>query len=96
MHRIPGKQGQPRPILIKFLRMEFKIDLFRKKKNITEVYDVKIGNDITKLNQELLTRLYNNGKVTSLWFINGHVYGTDENGDRHSFDIFDNIDEKLK
>ncbi|CAG2220588.1 unnamed protein product [Mytilus edulis] len=36
MHRIPGKEGSPRPILIKFLRMDTKITLLRKKDNIIQ------------------------------------------------------------
>jgi hypothetical protein len=96
MHRIPGRPAAPRPILIKFLRMESKIALLRRKKNISEVFNVKIGDDITKQNQGLLTRLYLHEKITSAWFFNGHVFGTDEKGARHMFDIYGNINEKLR
>ena len=39
-------------ILVKFLKMDYKIDVLRKKKQ------VKIGDDITQLNQGLLNRLH--------------------------------------
>jgi hypothetical protein len=58
MHCIPGKDGSPRPILIKFLRIDTIIALLRKKREINEPLKVKIGNDITKLNQGLLHILY--------------------------------------
>ncbi|VDI09353.1 Hypothetical predicted protein [Mytilus galloprovincialis] len=83
MHRIPGKEGNPRPVLIKFLRMDTKISLLRKKKAINEALKVRIGDDITKLNQGLLNRLYQHDNVISSWYYNGHVYGSDEEGTRH-------------
>lgn len=96
MHRIPGKDGSPRPVLIKFLRMDTKIALLRNKKMIHEVLNVKIGDDITKLNQGLLNRLYLHDKIVSSWYFNGHVYGSDEEGTRHRFEIFDNIANRIK
>ena len=96
MHRIPGRPAAPRPILIKFLRMESKIALFRRKKDISEILHVKIGDDITKQNQGLLNRLHLHDKITSAWFFNGHVFGTDEKGGRYKIDIYDNINEKIR
>ena len=78
------------------LLLEPKIALLRRKKDISDVFNVKIGDDFTKQNQELLNRLHLHEKITSAWFFNGHVFGTDEKGARHQFDIYDNIDEKLK
>lgn len=95
MHRIPGKQGAPRPILLKFLRMESKIAVMRKRKDINETMQIKIGDDITQLNQGLLNRLHLNEHITSAWYFNGHIYGTDLNGDRQKFDIYDSISQKL-
>ena len=86
-HKIPGGPAAPRPILIKFQRMESKIALLRRKKDNSEVFNVKIGDDITQQNQGLLSRLYLHEKITSAWFFNGHVFGTDVKGARHKFDI---------
>jgi hypothetical protein len=58
MHRKPRKSAAPRPILIKFLRMESNIALLRRKKDISEILHVKIGDNITKHNQGLLNRLH--------------------------------------
>ncbi|CAG2190712.1 unnamed protein product [Mytilus edulis] len=95
-HRIPGKPGKPRPILVKFLRMESKIALLRNRKLINEKLEVRISDDVTRLNQGLLNRLYLHEDVTSAWYFNGHIYGTDNNGERHRFDIYDNIKQKIK
>ncbi|CAG2235036.1 unnamed protein product [Mytilus edulis] len=70
-------------VLIKFLRMDTKISLLRKKKAINEALKVRIGDDITKLNQGLLNRLYQHDNIISSWYFNGHVYGSDEEGTRH-------------
>jgi hypothetical protein len=58
MHTIPGRPAAPRPILIKFLRMESRIALLRRMKDISELLHVKIGDDIAKHNQGLLNRLH--------------------------------------
>ncbi|CAC5423357.1 unnamed protein product [Mytilus coruscus] len=94
-HRIPGKHGKPRPILVKSMRMESKISILRNRKLINEKLEVRISDDVTKLNQGLLNRLYLHEDVTSAWYFNGHIYGTDSNGERHRFDIYDNIRQKL-
>ncbi|CAG2253218.1 unnamed protein product [Mytilus edulis] len=64
-HRIPGKHGKPRPILVKFMRMESKISILRNRKLINEKLEVRISDDVTKLNQGLLNRLYLHEDVTS-------------------------------
>ncbi|CAG2212048.1 unnamed protein product [Mytilus edulis] len=95
MHRIPGKK-ESKANSNKFLRMDTKISLLRKKKAINEALKVRIGDDITKLNQGLLNRLYQHDNIISSWYFNGHVYGSDEEGTRHRFEIFDDINKKLK
>ena len=96
MHRIPGRPAAPRPILIKFLRMESKDRPPPLEEGHSEILHVKIEDDITKQNQGLLNRLHLHDKITSAWFFNGHVFGTDEKGGRYKFDIYDNINEKIR
>jgi hypothetical protein len=50
---------------------------------MNETMQIKIGDDITQLNQEILNRQHLNDHITSAWYFNGHIYGTDLNGDRH-------------
>jgi hypothetical protein len=76
--------------------MESKITLLRRKKDIGEMLHVKIGDGITKQNQGLLNRLHLHDEITSAWFFNGNVFGTDEKGGRYKFNIYDNINEKIR
>ena len=46
IHRIPGKQGAPRPILLKFLRMDSKIAAMRKRKDINETMQIQSNGHI--------------------------------------------------
>jgi hypothetical protein len=39
MHRIPGKHGAPRPVIVKFLRMENKITVLKNRKALQEMLD---------------------------------------------------------
>ena len=56
--------------------------------------NVRIGDDVTKDNSALITRLVDNESVTSAWYFNGSIYG-DVKGKRVRFDIFDDIDAKV-
>ena len=59
-----------------------------------ETMQIKIGDDITQLKQEILNRQHLNDHITSAWYFNCHIYGTDLNGHRHKFDIYDSISQK--
>ena len=96
MHRIPGKHGAPRPVIVKFLRMENKITVLKNRKALQEMIDIKMGDDITHKNQGLLGRLNRHVNITRAWYFNGNIYGTDMDGDKHKLDIFDNINQKLR
>ena len=76
--------------------MENKITILKNRKALQEKLDIKIGDDITHKNHELLGRLNRHENITSAWYFNGHIYRTDMDGDRHRFDIFDNINQKLR
>jgi hypothetical protein len=56
------------------------------------------NNIINNLHNYILhvNRLHLHDKITSAWFFNGHVFGTDEKGGRYKFDIYDNINEKIR
>jgi hypothetical protein len=58
MHRIPGRPAAPRPILIKFLRMESKIALLRRKKDISEIIEAIINWLLGKMILIILLTIY--------------------------------------
>ena len=95
IHRIPGKQNLPRPVIVKFKNTEVKSRIMRQKKNLKEV--VKFHDDITHRNIGLMSRLKRSEKFHSVWFFNDSVYAkTSTEGRKIRFDIFDNIEEKMK
>lgn len=94
IHRIPGKDTI-RPVIAKVRNTEIKIDIMRNKKGLKN--KVKFHDDITQRNLGLLARLSNNEMLENSWFYNCSVYGKlKEGGKRMKFDLFDNIDEKIK
>ena len=58
------------------MRMESKIAVFKKQKELVGESEIKLGDDITKKNQELLNRFNKHEDITSVWYFNGHIYGT--------------------
>ncbi|KAK3105844.1 hypothetical protein FSP39_007000 [Pinctada imbricata] len=57
--------------------------------------NVKLVDDVTELNAKLITRLINHDQIDSAWYFNGRVFGQ-VNGKRIMFDLYDNVDEKVR
>lgn len=96
IHRIPGKPDEHKPIIVKFLNIDSKIRVMRKR---SEIKDLKKGwkvtDDVTKANVDLIIELTKDPRIKSAWFFNGSIYGQ-YGTKRVKFDIFDNIERKLK
>ena len=97
IHRIPGRRGYQRPILVKFKNnsaksevMRHRTALKRKSKN-----ELRLSDDVTQLNSNLINKLTTNARIKSAWYFNGHVYGQVENH-RISFDIYDDVESKIE
>ncbi|XP_062588307.1 histone-lysine N-methyltransferase set-17-like, partial [Saccostrea cucullata] len=56
--------------------------------------NVRLGDDVTKENSELIARLLDNEGITSAWYFNGSVYAKVKDK-RVKFDILDDIDHKI-
>lgn len=94
IHRIPGKDNI-KPVIAKVRNTELKIQIMRNKKGLKN--DIKFHDDITQRNLGLLARLSNNEMLNNAWFYNCSVYGKlTDSGQRIKFDLFDNIDHKIK
>ncbi|CAG2209172.1 unnamed protein product [Mytilus edulis] len=98
IHRIPGKEGAIRPIIAKVRNTDTKIKIMRSKKGLKK--DIKFHDDITQKNLGLMSRLNLTGKLENVWFYNCSVYGKHQNSKsgnlRIKFDLFDNIEEKIR
>ncbi|XP_071142189.1 chromosome partition protein Smc-like [Mytilus edulis] len=95
IHRIPGKEGYIKPVIAKVRNTEIKIKIMRNKKGLKN--DIKFHDDITQRNLGLLARLNTNVMLNNAWFYNCSVYGKLKDSEhRIKFDLYDNIDEKIK
>ena len=97
IHRIPGREGLERPILIKLKNTDAKAKVMRKRSDLKKVTGGKIRlvDDVTKLNADLITALLAREEIESAWYFNGSVYGQVD-GKRVKFDLLDDVDQKLK
>lgn len=95
IHRIPGKAGSPKPILVRLRNNSDKGMVMRKRKEI-KAAGFKLVDDVTKLNAGLISRLSLHGSIDSAWFFNGFVYGKTTEERRFRFDLYDSIDAVIK
>ena len=96
IHRIPGKRDEHRPIVIKFQKPAAKAQIMKKRSDIKKLNKGwKISDDVTKANATLISNLNKDERISSAWYFNGSVYGQCGNR-RIKFDIFDDIERKLK
>ncbi|KAK3104934.1 hypothetical protein FSP39_013461 [Pinctada imbricata] len=99
IHRIPGPKGSPRPILIKLKNTGAKARIMKNRKRVRQAgRDMRLSDDVTRLNSMLLQRLNDHPCIDQAWYFNGNVYGTVKEGDgkKIQFDIHDDIEEKIK
>ncbi|KAK3085020.1 hypothetical protein FSP39_022985 [Pinctada imbricata] len=95
-HRIPGQAGQKRPILVKMRNTECKATVMRKRSKVKKGNSgVKLVDDVTKLNAQLISQLNEHAAIESAWYFNGSVFGQYK-GKRIKFDIIDDIDAKIR
>ena len=90
IHRIPGKAGMPKPVLIKVKNSHEKSKIMKKRKEMRTA-GFRLVDDVTKLNTELINRLSSHERIESAWYFNGSVYGKTTEGKRLKFDIYSNI-----
>ncbi|KAH3728985.1 hypothetical protein DPMN_135356 [Dreissena polymorpha] len=95
IHRIPGRKGSTKPVLIKLMNNQVKSNLMKKRKAMKEAGN-RIADDVTKLNSGLISRLTLHHNIDSAWFFNGSVYGQTTRQERVKFDIYDNIDNVIE
>ena len=99
-HRIPGGQGDIRPVLLKVKNTDIKSKIMRKRKDFRDdKTGRRLADDVTKDNADLINRLNKHEKIESAWFFNCNVFAKlkdDKTDQRVVFDINDDIDRKIK
>ena len=91
IHRIPGKRGTIKPVLIKFRNNSDKTRIMRSRAGM-KALGHRLVDDVTRQNTILISKLYDNPQIESAWYFNGSVYGKTTAGKRLKFDIQDDID----
>lgn len=86
IHRIPGKDGFQKPVIVKVRNTDVKIQIMRQKKNLTK--NVKFHDGITQRNLGFMARLKNTEKFENVWFYNCNVYAKPEGKKRIRYDFF--------
>lgn len=96
VHRIPGSRPHaPRPILMKMRNNDKKAHIMRHRSAVKDSPgNVRLGDDVTKENRDLITRLLEHDSITSAWYFNGSVYGNVKDK-RVKFDILDDTEHKV-
>ena len=95
IHRIPGKVGMPKPVLIKLRNNNEKTKIMKKRKEMKHG-GYRLVDDVTKANTKLINRLMEHKDIDSAWYFNGSVYGKSKSGTRFKFEIHSDISEVLE
>ena len=95
IHRIPGKVGHPKPVLIKFFNNTHKSKVMTHR-SAFKSRGHRLVDDVTRHNVELIQRLSEHPSIVQSWYFNGSVYGKTAAEKRFKFDVFDSVDEVIK
>ena len=95
LHRIPGKSGMPKPVLLKLMNNSEKTKIMRRRQEMKRA-GYKLVDDVTKSNTKLINKLMLHEEIDSAWYFNGSVFGKTTAGKRHKFDMCSDIDEVIE
>ena len=92
IHRIPGKSGSPKPVLIKFRNNNDKTKVMKTRAGMKAMGN-RLVDDVTKLNTTLISKLNDHAQIDSAWYFNGAIFGKTKSGKRLKFEMYDDIDD---
>ena len=95
LHRIPGKTGMPKPVLINLKNNSVKTQIMKKRQELKRA-GYRLVDDVTKQNTSLINRLMLHEKIDRAWYFNSSVYAKTTAGKRHKFDICSDIDKVIE
>ena len=94
IHRIPGKSGMPKPVLIKLMNNNEKTKIMKKRK-LMKLAGYRLVDDVTKQNTKLITRLNLHADIDSAWYFNGNVFAKTAKGKHFRFDLFSVVEDVI-
>ena len=90
IHRIPGKAGSTKPVLVKLFNNNSKTKLMKARSSM-KAAGHRLVDDVTKMNAKLISELTDHDSIDSAWYFNGSVYGKTTGGKRVKFDLYDDV-----
>ena len=97
-HRIPGRPGSTRPIIVKFAWRNTKTAMIKSNRKLRDANrkGVYINDDLTPLRAKMARILRNDPSTQSLWSIDGRIFGTMMEKGSEVKKIVDSPDELFK
>ena len=95
IHRIPGRAGMPKPVLIKLMNNNGKTKIMKKRK-FMKLAGYRLVDDVTKQNTKLINRLNLHTDIDSAWYFNGNVFAKTTEGKRFRFDLFSVVEDVIQ
>ena len=81
------------PVIVKVLNSDIKTQIMRRRKETKD--NVRLYDDITYKNQELIQKLKRHKEISAAYYFNCAVYGKTKDGLQIRFDVSDNIYSKI-
>ncbi|CAG2247336.1 unnamed protein product [Mytilus edulis] len=94
IHRLPSDKPGPKPMIVRLFNSDVKRKVMVERKNLNN--KVRISDDVTWRNMQLISKLRDMNCFESVWFYNSGVYGRMEDGLQLKFNLFDNIRTRLQ
>ena len=93
IHRLPAEH-EPSPLIVRLFSSDVKRSVMRVRKELKG--RVKFVDDVTQRNMELIKRLERSQRFDQVWYFNCGIYGRTENGLQTKFQMYDDINFKLR
>ena len=93
IHRLPAEH-EPSPLIVHLFSSDVKRSVIRVRKELKG--RVKFVDDVTQRNMELIKRPERSQRFDQVWYFNCGIYGRAKNGLQTKFQMYDDINFKLR
>ena len=93
IHRLPAEH-EPSPLIVRLFSSDVKRSVMQVRKELKG--RVKFVDDVAQRNMELIKRLERSQRFDQVWSFNCGIYGRTENGLQTKFQMYDDINFKLR
>ena len=93
IHCLPSRKPGPQPVIVRLFNSDVKRNVMKVKKNLND--GVRVVDDVTKRNLELMSNLRNSYNFESVWYFNCGIYGRTEDGLQLKFGLYDDTGLRL-